>query len=174
VSLYQLKVLAASLGLAAVGGIAGGLVYAWLGHRSVYYGIGTGLFIVSLVCLGLGLLGATEPDEGWRRGTEGRRSLVARVATEHPDIERMGPHRRWRLDGGLLRCLRVGGAMSSYFWVLEDAAGSELRWTERFDSQEDAESWMGREWATLREEGASKVVLMRDDDTMYRMGLDEE
>jgi hypothetical protein len=89
VSLYQLKVLAASLGLAAVGGIAGGLVYAWLGHRSVYYGIGTGLFIVSLVCLGLGLLGATEPDEGWRRGTEGRRSLVARVATEHPDIERV-------------------------------------------------------------------------------------
>lgn len=64
--------------------------------------------------------------------------------------------------------------MSSYFWVLEDGAGSELRWTERFDSQEDAESWMGREWATLREEGARLVVLMRDDEALYRMGLDEE
>ena len=64
--------------------------------------------------------------------------------------------------------------MSSYFWVLEDAGGNELRWTERFDSQEDAESWMGREWASLREEGAVVVVLMRDDEHLYRMGLNEE
>jgi hypothetical protein len=63
--------------------------------------------------------------------------------------------------------------MSSYFWVLEDAAGNELRWTERFDSQEDAEAWMGREWARLREEGANLVVLMQDDEALYRMGLDE-
>ncbi len=64
--------------------------------------------------------------------------------------------------------------MSSYFWVLEDPNGNELRWTERFDSHEDAEAWMGREWATLREEGAAHVVLMRDDELLYRMGLDEE
>jgi hypothetical protein len=64
--------------------------------------------------------------------------------------------------------------MSSYFWVLEDSAGKELRWTERFDSQDDAETWMGREWASLRDEGASLVVLMRDDQVLYRMGLNEE
>jgi hypothetical protein len=64
--------------------------------------------------------------------------------------------------------------VSSYLWVLEDDAGKELRWTERFDSQDDAESWMGREWASLRDEGASRVVLMRDDQVLYRMGLNEE
>lgn len=63
--------------------------------------------------------------------------------------------------------------MSSYFWVLEDTEGRELRWTERFDSQADAETWMGREWSGLRDEGASLVVLMRDDEAVYRMGLDE-
>jgi hypothetical protein len=89
VSLYHLKVLVVSLALAAAGGIVGGVVFAWLDHRSVYYGVGTGLFIVSLICLGLGLLGATEPNEGWRRSAQGRRSLVARVATEHPEIERV-------------------------------------------------------------------------------------
>jgi hypothetical protein len=89
VSLYHFKVLLASFGIGAAGGVAGGLVYAWLGHRSATYGIGTGLFLAALVCLAMGLLGATEPQEGWRarRGTQGRRSLVARVATEHPEIE---------------------------------------------------------------------------------------
>jgi hypothetical protein len=89
VSLYHFKVLLASLAFAAVGGTAGGLVYSWLGHRSVTYGIGTGLFLVSLMCLALGLLGAAEPSEGWaaHRGVDGRKSLVARVATEHPEIE---------------------------------------------------------------------------------------
>jgi hypothetical protein len=55
----------------------------------VTYGIGTGLFLVSLMCLALGLLGAAEPNEGWaaHRGVEGRKSLVAKVATEHPEIE---------------------------------------------------------------------------------------
>jgi hypothetical protein len=91
VTLYHLKALLASITVAATGGIIGGLVYAWLGDRSVMYGIGTGLFVVSLVCLGLGLLGATEPSEGWaaHRGLDGRRSLVARIATEHPDIDRV-------------------------------------------------------------------------------------
>jgi hypothetical protein len=91
VSLYHFKVLLASLVVAAAGGAGGGLVFAWLGHRSLEYGIGTGLFFVSLVCLGLGLLGATEPEEGWasRRGVEGRRSFMARVAGDHPGVERV-------------------------------------------------------------------------------------
>lgn len=90
-SLYHFKVLLASLAIAAAGGIVGGLVYAWLGDRTIYYGVGTGLFVASLICLGLGLLGATEPSEGWaaHRGKQGRRSLVARVATEHPEIEQV-------------------------------------------------------------------------------------
>jgi hypothetical protein len=91
VNLYNLKVLVASTAVAAVGGVAGGLVYAWFSHRSASYGIGTGLFVVSLICLALGLLGATEPNEGWaaHRGVDGRKSLVARVATEHPEIEQV-------------------------------------------------------------------------------------
>jgi MFS family permease len=91
VTLYHAKALLASIAVAAAGGIIGGLLYAWLGDRSVMYGIGTGLFVVSLICLGLGLLGATEPNEGWaaHRGVDGRRSLVARIATEHPDIDRV-------------------------------------------------------------------------------------
>jgi hypothetical protein len=63
--------------------------------------------------------------------------------------------------------------VSSYFWVLEDADGNELRWTERFDTQADAEAWMGSEWEALRDEGAHHVVLMQDDQVLYRMGLDE-
>jgi hypothetical protein len=91
VSLYHFKVLLASLLVAAAGGVGGGLVFAWIGHRSLAYGVGTGLFFVSLVCLGLGLLGATEPKEGWasRRGVEGRRSFMARVAGDRPGVERV-------------------------------------------------------------------------------------
>ena len=115
-SLYHFKVLLASLGLAAAGGVVGGLVYSWLGDRSVTYGIGTGLFLVSLMCLALGLLGATEPNEGWaaHRGKEGRRSLVARVATEHPEIEQVSSLELfvWGLIVG-------GGLMAASFVVYE-------------------------------------------------------
>ncbi|MEA2507416.1 MAG: hypothetical protein QOH48_2034 [Actinomycetota bacterium] len=88
-SLYHAKVLLVSIAVAAAGGVAGGLVYAWFSHRSLSYGIGTGLFVMSLICLAMGLLGATEPSEGWaaHRGVDGRKSVVARLATEHPDIE---------------------------------------------------------------------------------------
>ena len=87
-SLYHFKVLLASFAVAALGGIGGGLMFAWLGHRSIAYGIGTGLFFISLVCLGLGLLGATEPPTGWsaRRRGEGRKSLIARIASDHPEM----------------------------------------------------------------------------------------
>jgi hypothetical protein len=113
VSLYHVKVLLASFGISAAGGVAGGLVYAWLGHRSATYGIGTGLFLVALVCLGMGLLGATEPSDGWaaHRGVEGRRSLVARVATEHPEIEQVSSVEL--LVWGLV----VGGALMAASFV---------------------------------------------------------
>ena len=56
-------------------------------------------------------------------------------------------------------------------WVLHDAAGSDLRDTEDFASQDDAEAWMGTGWAALLEEGAETVSLMDGDERLYRMGL---
>ena len=58
-------------------------------------------------------------------------------------------------------------------WILHDAAGNDLRATEDFNSQEEAESWMGAEWAVLLEEGAETVSLMADEERLYRMGLRE-
>lgn len=118
-NLYNLKVLLASLGGGALAGILGGVLYAWLGHRSLMYGIGTGLFVVSLACLGLGLLGAIEPSQGWatHRGMDGRRSLVARVASEHPDIEEVSSFEIfvWGVVVG-------GGLMAASFWAYGLAA----------------------------------------------------
>lgn len=90
--LSNVRVLGVSLaGGVALGGL-GGLVFALVSGRMVAYGIGTGLFVVGLVALGVGLLGATEPPEGWSAGPrrsplEGRRSLVARLAGEHPSVD---------------------------------------------------------------------------------------
>jgi hypothetical protein len=58
-------------------------------------------------------------------------------------------------------------------WVLHDASGSDLRATDEFPSQAEAESWMGAEWAALLEEGAETVSLMEGDAKLYRMGLRE-
>lgn len=92
-SLYHLKSVAVSLAVAAGLGSAAGVVYALLADQAVLYGIATGLLVAAILVLGGGLLGATEPPEGWMtgrgtgRGQFGRRSLVARVATEHPEID---------------------------------------------------------------------------------------
>jgi hypothetical protein len=58
-------------------------------------------------------------------------------------------------------------------WVLHDASGSDLRSSEDFDSKDEAEAWMGAEWAALLEEGAETVSLMDGDERLYRMGLRE-
>lgn len=63
--------------------------------------------------------------------------------------------------------------MSSFHWTLLDNAGNELRSTETFASKEEAEGWMGAEWAALLEEGAESVALMQDDSRLYVMGLRE-
>lgn len=92
-SLYHLKSVAVSLAVAAGLGSAFGWVYALVAKQPVLYGIATGLLVAGILVLGGGLLGATEPHEGWMtgrgtgRGQFGRRSLVARIATEHPDID---------------------------------------------------------------------------------------
>jgi MFS family permease len=119
VSLYHFKVLLASFAVAAIGGIAGGLIFAWLGDRSPAYGIGTGLFFISLICLGLGLLGATEPPGGWsaRRRGQGRKSLIARIASDQPEVEGVSSMELfvWGLFVG-------GGLMAASFFAYALAA----------------------------------------------------
>jgi hypothetical protein len=64
--------------------------------------------------------------------------------------------------------------MADFTWKLHGPSGDELRQTDAFASKEEAEAWMGAEWASLLDEGAETVSLMRGDDTLYRMGLREE
>lgn len=59
-------------------------------------------------------------------------------------------------------------------WVLHDLEGVDLRTTELFDSQADAEAWMGTNWARLLDEGAESVSLMESDEHIYKMGLREQ
>jgi hypothetical protein len=109
--LYHLKSVAASF--AASGGIGAvfGLLYSAFADVAALYGVALGLFVAGLVVVGGGLLGATEPPEGWitgratGRGQFGRRSIVARIATEHPEVDDVSS---WELaawgvvTGGLL------------------------------------------------------------------------
>lgn len=115
-SLYHLKSLVVSLAVAAALGSAAGVVYALVADQTILYGVATGLMVAAILVLGGGLLGATEPPEGWitgrgtGRGQFGRRSLVARIASEHPDVEEVSS---WELAawafivGGLL----LGGSI---------------------------------------------------------------
>jgi hypothetical protein len=64
--------------------------------------------------------------------------------------------------------------MGSYTWVLHDLAGDDMRATDGFDSKEEAEAWMGKEWSALLDEGAESVSLVKDDKLLYRMGLRPE
>lgn len=64
--------------------------------------------------------------------------------------------------------------MGDFHWVLHDAAGNDLRTSERFPTKDEAEAWMGREWAALLDEGAETVSLVEGDSTHYRMGLRAE
>ncbi len=63
--------------------------------------------------------------------------------------------------------------MSGVRWVLKDSQGETVRSTEAFSSRQEAEAWMGSEWASLLEEGAESVVLMDGDAIVYEMGLRE-
>lgn len=48
-----------------------------------------------------------------------------------------------------------------------------MRATQTFASKEEAEAWMGDEWASLLEEGAEFVSLRANGEQLYRMGLRE-
>ena len=92
-NLYHLKAIGISLAVAAAVASVFGIVYALIADHVLVYGVATGLLVAGLIVLGGGLLGAAEPPEGWitgrgtGRGQFGRRSVVARIATEHPDME---------------------------------------------------------------------------------------
>ena len=61
----------------------------------------------------------------------------------------------------------------AFRWILHDAAGTDLRATEEFESQAEAEAWMGAEWESLLAEGGESVSLMDGSERVYRMGLRE-
>jgi hypothetical protein len=63
--------------------------------------------------------------------------------------------------------------MADHIWVLIDPSGKELRSSEGFSSKEEAEAWMGAEWASLRDEGAGFVALRCGGEQLYKMSLSE-
>ncbi|MFN2593445.1 MAG: hypothetical protein ABR579_00975 [Actinomycetota bacterium] len=62
----------------------------------------------------------------------------------------------------------------AFSWVVESADGKPLTTSERFASQEEAESWMGSEWSRLAEDGGSAVTLMDETEVVYKMSLEPE
>lgn len=64
--------------------------------------------------------------------------------------------------------------MSDFTWTLHDDAGTTMRSTQTFSSQEEAEEWMGSAWSELLDEGAGSVSLVQGDETLYEMGLRAE
>ena len=65
------------------------------------------------------------------------------------------------------------GDRVTFRWVLHDSEGTDLRSSEDFESQADAEAWMGERWQSLLDEGAETVTLLEDDAKVYKMGLRE-
>ena len=58
-----------------------------------------------------------------------------------------------------------------FTWKLRGPSGVVIRSSEEFSTQEDAESWMGAEWAALLAEGAESVSLHNDGEDVYVMSL---
>jgi hypothetical protein len=90
----NIRILGICLAVGVGVGLVGGVVYALATDKLIAHGIGTGLLVVGLIALALGLLGATEPPEGWslKRNLQGgdevpRRSFAARAAYDHPSID---------------------------------------------------------------------------------------
>jgi hypothetical protein len=64
--------------------------------------------------------------------------------------------------------------MPAYSWVVHDEDGRDLKTTETFASQADAEAWLGSEWSALAAAGGDSVSLMSDDELVYDMSLQPE
>lgn len=60
----------------------------------------------------------------------------------------------------------------SWTWRLEDADGTEVGRSPSFDSQSDAETWIGVEFGDLLEDGVAQATLFDGDAELYGpMGL---
>ena len=55
-----------------------------------------------------------------------------------------------------------------------DGSGSEMRSSEEFSSQAEAEGWLASEWEGLVDEGAAAVSLRGDAGEVYEMSLAEQ
>jgi len=82
-----------SLGVTLLLGFVFGSIYSWVAGKALAYCVGTALFILGVLVLVIGLLGAVEPREGWATGKNrtGRRSVAAQVTREHPNLEEASP-----------------------------------------------------------------------------------
>ena len=87
--LSHLRILGISLGVGAALGVVVGLVWSLITDSSVWHAIGTWLVIVGIIALGVGMIGATEPEQGWAtgRGKERRRPTLRLVSEQHPRLE---------------------------------------------------------------------------------------
>jgi len=85
--LSSVRILGVSLGVGIAVGFLGGITWAALADRVLWHGIGTGWVIVGIIAFGIGMIGATEPPEGWATGARRRqrRRHVLKVATEEHD-----------------------------------------------------------------------------------------
>ena len=90
--IYAPRILALSVGAGLVLAIVLGALFALVWDAGLVRGIAFSCFLVGLIVGISGLLGATEPEEGWAtrsRGSRlgGRKSLIARLASEMPSID---------------------------------------------------------------------------------------
>ncbi|WP_433325654.1 hypothetical protein [Spirillospora sp. CA-294931] len=60
----------------------------------------------------------------------------------------------------------------AWSWRLEKADGQVVGMAEEsFTTQADAETWLGENWRSLREDGIDKVTLLEGDEVVYDMSL---
>ena len=64
--------------------------------------------------------------------------------------------------------------MTDWSWVLLDESGKEMRMTDSFDSQTEAEQWLTANWKELDDDGVASVSLRNGAEETYRMSLAPE
>jgi hypothetical protein len=92
VRIYAPRILALSVGAGLVLAIVLGAVFALVSDADLVRGVAFSCFLVGLIVAISGLLGATEPEQGWATRTRGsrlggRKSLIARLASEMESID---------------------------------------------------------------------------------------